>query len=220
MKKILFSAFAASLFILAATSCTDKTQDPMQNQNASASPEAVMENIMSRKSVRSYNDDSIPTEVIQSLLKAAMAAPSGMDVRPWRFVVLTDKSKYDTIFAGNFNLDKFKDAAIVIVLCADTTVTRAPKDDPNGPATTRPNDIWRDDMGACTENLLLAAEAYGLGAVWTACYPFADRMHPLKECLGLPENVVPYAVVPIGYPDTDNQPKDKWNPDNIHYERW
>lgn len=220
MKKILFSAFAASLFILAATSCTDKTQDPMQNQNASASPESVMENIMSRKSVRSYNDDTIPTEVIQSLLKAAMAAPSGMDVRPWRFVVLTDKSKYDTIFAGNFNLDKFKDAAVVIVLCADTTVTRAPRENPDGPAVTRPNDIWRDDMGACTENLLLAAEAYGLGAVWTACYPFADRMHPLKECLDLPENVVPYAVVPIGYPDTDNQPKDKWNPDNIHYERW
>lgn len=211
-------AMGLTLFIATTISCNQENQLTMDNtQNT---PDAVMNNIMSRKSVRSYNDDSIPTEVIQSLLKAAMAAPSGMDVRPWRFVVLTDKSKYDTIFSGNFNLDKFKDAAVVIVLCADTTVTRAPRENPDGPAVTRPNDIWRDDMGACTENLLLAAEAYGLGAVWTACYPFADRMHPLKECLGLPENVVPYAVVPIGYPDTDNQPKDKWNPDNIHYERW
>ena len=188
---------------------------------ATADPaEAVMQNILSRKSVRSYTGDTIPAEVMENILKAAMAAPTGMDVRPWSFIVLTDKSQYETIFAGNFNMKKFMESGAVVVVCADTTVTRAPRENPDGPAVTMPNQIWRDDMGACTENLLLAVEAYGLGACWTACYPFPNTMEPVKRTLGLPETVVPYAIVPIGYPSTDNLPKDKWDPSRIHYDRW
>ena len=188
---------------------------------ATADPaEAVMQNILSRKSVRSYTGDTIPAEVMENILKAAMAAPTGMDVRPWIFIVLTDKSQYETIFAGNFNMKKFMESGAVVVVCADTTVTRAPRENPDGPAVTMPNQIWRDDMGACTENLLLAVEAYGLGACWTACYPFPNTMEPVKRTLGLPETVVPYAIVPIGYPSTDNLPKDKWDPSRIHYDRW
>jgi len=75
-------------------------------------------------------------------------------------------------------------------------------------------------MGAVTENLLLAVEAHGLGACWTACYPYADRMEPVKKALGLPATVVPYSVVPIGYPAGDEQPKDKWDASRIHYNNW
>ena len=182
--------------------------------------DVVMQNIHNRKSVRSYTGDTIPAAVMENILKAAMAAPSGMDIRPWSFVVLTDKSQYDTIFAGNGNMQKFKESGAVVVVCADTTVTRPSRDDPNGPAVTMNDPIWRDDLGAVTENLLLAVEAYGLGACWTACYPFADNMAPVKQSLGLPASVVPYAVVPIGYPSTANSPKDKWDPARIHYGRW
>ena len=182
--------------------------------------ETVMQNILNRKSVRSYTGDTIPTDILGKLLRAAQAAPTGMDIRPWSFVVLTDKSQYETIFAGNFNMKKFMESGAVVVICADTTVTRPPRDNPDGPAVTTPNQIWRDDMGACTENLLLAVEAYGLGACWTACYPFPDTMKPVKEALGLPPTVVPYAVVPIGYPSTENTPKDKWDPSRVHYDRW
>ena len=69
-------------------------------------------------------------------------------------------------------------------------------------------------------SFLLAAEAYGLGAVWTACYPFHDRMDPVAAYLNLPGNIVPYSIVPVGYPAGDEQPKDKWNPERIHYNRW
>lgn len=182
--------------------------------------EVVMQNILNRKSVRSYTGDTIPAAVMENILKAAMAAPSGMDIRPWSFVVLTDKSQYETIFAGNFNMKKFMESGAVVVVCADTTVTRAPRENPDGPAVTMPDPIWRDDMGAVTENLLLAVEAYGLGACWTACYPFPDTMKPVKETLGLPASVVPYAIVPIGYHDGTTQPKDKWDPARIHYDRW
>jgi nitroreductase len=75
-------------------------------------------------------------------------------------------------------------------------------------------------MGAVTENLLLAVEAYGLGACWTACYPYVDRMAPVKKALSLPATVVPYCVVPIGYPVGGEQPKDKWDSSRIHYNQW
>ena len=190
-------------------------------QPAASDPaEAVMANILNRKSVRSYTSDTIPAMVMENLLRAAMAAPSGRDIRPWSFVVLTDTIRYDEIFGDNFNMRMYKQSAAVVVICADTTVVRPPRDNPDAPAVQQPNSTWRDDMGAVTENLLLAVEAYGLGACWTACYPYVDRMAPVKKALGLPATVVPYCVVPIGYPSGGEQPKDKWDSSRIYYDQW
>ena len=110
--------------------------------------------------------------------------------------------------AGGFN-KMISKAPVVIIVCGETTL-------PNGD----PNRNWTADCAAATENLLLAAESMGLGAVWTACYPYEERMNPAIETLGLPENVTPYCIVPVGHPDGDPQPKDKWKPENIHYEHW
>ncbi len=211
MKKVIVMMAAAAMLFSAC--CTKQCDTPSVSG-------VVMENILARKSVRSYNGDTIPAAVMEDLLRAAMAAPTGMDIRPWCFVVLTDKSEYETIFDGNGNMKKFMESGAIIVVCADTTVTRPTREDPDGPAVTRPNPMWRDDVAAATENLLLAVEAYGLGACWTACYPFPNTMAPVKAALGLPETVIPYAVVPIGYPATENTPKDKWDISRIHYGRW
>ena len=145
--------------------------------------ETVMQNILNRKSVRSYNGEAIPDAVMENLLKAAMAAPSAVDRRPWSIIVMTDKSQYETVFEGNFNMQKFMESGAVVILCADTTFTAPTREDPDGPAVTQINQMWRDDLGAVTENFLLAAEAYGLGACWTACYPYPDRMDPIKKAL-------------------------------------
>ena len=115
--------------------------------------DAVMENILSRKSVRSYTDQKLTDAQIETLLRAAMAAPSGSNIQPWSFVVLTDTTQYKTVFEGNFNMEKFMQSAAVFVLCADTTVTRTPRG--GGDPVTMPNGTWRDDLGAATENLLL-----------------------------------------------------------------
>ena len=176
--------------------------------------------IMQRKSVRAFTDQAIPAEYMETMLKAAMAAPTGSNIQPWHFVVLTDKSKYENVFENNFNMRIFNSAAAVVVFCADTTVTRPPRDNPDGAPVTRPNGTWRDDMGACTENFLLAAESLGLGAVWTAAYPYSDRYASMKSELGLPDVVLPYCAVAVGYPANDEQPKDKWKPERIHYEQW
>ena len=212
MKKTILSLAAVALL---AAACQTEPQ-PVAPDPA----EVVMANILSRKSVRSYTADTIPAAVMENLLRAAMAAPSGRNIQPWSFVLLSDTSRYDEIFGDNHNMAMFKQSAALVVLCADTTVVRPPRDNPDAPAVQQPSGTWRDDMGAVTENLLLAAEAYGLGACWTACYPYVDRMAPVKQALGLPATVVPYSVVPIGYPAGDEQPKDKWDPARIHYGKW
>lgn len=219
MKHIIYLVAAALTIAAIATSCCKNNENTQNTQNNNAADQ-TFSTIMNRKSVRSYTSDTIPAEMMDKMLHAAVAAPSGMDVRPWHIVVMTDKSQYDTLFAGNFNMDKFKQAGAVVIFCADTTVTRPPRENPDAPAVTKPNLTWRDDMGAATENFLLAAEALGLGAVWTACYPYSDRMDPIEKFLNLPGNVVPYSVVPVGFPAGDEQPKDKWDAGRIHYNRW
>ena len=213
MKKTLI--LLAAVAMLCGACCTKQETAPQADP-----AEVVMQNILARKSVRSYNGDTIPAAVMENLLRAAMAAPSGRDWRPWSFIVLTDKSQYDSIFGDNFNMRMYKESGAVVILCADTVHMGPTRDNPDGPAVEQVNRIWRDDMGAVTQNLLLAVEAYGLGACWTACYPYAERMAPVRAALGLPATVVPYAVVPIGYPNGDTQPKDKWDPSRIHYGRW
>lgn len=209
-RTLLMMAAAAMLF----GACCEKQCDTVNPAST------VMDNILNRKSVRSYNGVAIASDTLQNILRAAMAAPSGVDIRPWQFIVLTDKSQYDSIFEGNGNMKKFMESGVVIVVCADTTVTRPTRDNPDGPAVTMPNPMWRDDVAAATENLLLAVEAYGLGACWTACYPFPNTMAPVRKTLALPDNVIPYAIIPIGHPAGNNSPKDKWDSTRIHFDRW
>jgi nitroreductase len=169
--------------------------------------QSALDNIFARKSVRSYTDEPVSSEQVETILKAAMAAPSGMNMQPWRFVVVTDQKVKDKLAIG-FNKMIAK-APVVIIVCGKTTNKLG-----------APNKNWTADCAASTENLLLAVEALGLGAVWTACYPYEDRMNPTVEALGLPENISPYCIVPIGHPAGNDKPKDKWNPENIHYEKW
>ncbi len=176
---------------------------PQQQQD---NGQAVLDNIFARKSVRTYTDQPVSAEQIETLMRAAMAAPSGMNVQPWRFVVVSDQTVKEQIAGRNAMIAK---APVAIVVCGQTMLR---EDTPNG--------NWTADCAAATENLLLAAEAIGLGAVWTAAYPYEDRMNGIIDALGLPDDVKPYCVVPVGYPGGDEQPKDKWKPENIHYDRW
>ena len=200
MKRILILSLAA----LAIGACCNNA--PTENAEKGA-----LETIMSRKSVRSYTDEAVSPAQIETLLKAAMAAPTGMNVQPWRFVVLTDQAVKDQLAGPRGGM--VKNAPLVLVVCGETTFTGR-----DGEA--RENGNWTADCAAATENLLLAAEAIGLGAVWTACYPYEERMAQTIEVLGIPEGTLPYCIVPVGYPAGNDQPKDKWKPENIHYNAW
>ena len=185
---------------------------------ASSEPSAL-DVIMSRKSVRSYTDQNVTEAQVETILKAAMAAPTGMNIQPWRFVVVRDQAVKDVLAGPRGGM--IAQAPVVIVVCGETVMMRRPfgaGEDAEPVAVENGN--WTADCAAATENLLLAVEAMGLGACWTAGYPYPERMAAAREALGLPENVSPYCIVPIGYPAGDDQPKDKWKPENIHYDKW
>lgn len=209
MKTVKIAMLALALAAVACGGPADKTAGPDGN--------AVLENIFNRKSVRSYTDQALSAAQIETLLRAAMAAPSGMNLQPWRFVVVTDPEVRQALAGPRGGM--IAQAPAVFVVCGEPMMKGRPATEGGEPVLV-PNGNWTADCAAATENLLLAAEALGLGAVWTACYPYDERMAQTRAALGLPDDVTPYCVVPVGYPAGDEQPKDKWKPENVHYDKW
>lgn len=203
MKKLLFFVAAA----LALAACT--------NAPAQESKTAI-ETIMSRKSVRSFTGAKISDEQVTTLLKAAMAAPTAGNSQPWRFVVVNDDAVKMTLPGAN-NGDAFKTSAVVIVVCGAVEPERR---GPDGSVQIGPNNFWFEDCSAAAENLLLAAEAMDLGAVWLSCYPNAPKVAAVQAALGLPAEIVPLCIIPVGVPNGEFAPKDKWVPEKIHYNKW
>lgn len=171
---------------------------------------STIEDIMTRTSVRAYSDREVGSEQIDTLLRAAMAAPTAGNKQPWRFVVINDKATLNAISENFHTMTMAKDASVAVIMCGDVTATF----DGDG------RDYWIQDVSASSENLLLAAHAMGLGAVWCGIYPQMPRVEQSSEMLHLPENIIPMACICIGYPAGETTPKDKWKPEYIHYNTW
>ena len=167
----------------------------------------MLENIATRVSVRAYLDKAVEDVKIEKLLRAGMAAPSAVNKQPWHFVVVTDKQQLEALAEANPNAGMAAHAPLAIVVCGD--LDRALE----GIAS----EYWVQDCSAVTQNILLAANAMDLGAVWTGTYPIKERCDAVSKILQLPENVLPLNTIVIGYPERDNQPKDKWDPNKISY---
>lgn len=209
MKHLLFAC--AALLVLMTACC----------KNEAPKEKGALEVIKARTSIRSFTGEKLTEEQLHTLLDAAMAAPTDANIQPWRFIVITD----DEIKAGLYQGEKHKHmvttAGAVIVVCGETTRMVKPHDAAeDAEPVERPNNYWFEDCSAATENLLLAATALDLGAVWLSCYPTERIVDRIRAYLGIPSNVTPLAIVPVGYPAETPSPKDKWNPDNIHYDRW
>ena len=190
-------ALAALTLMNACTNTTTNTAD------------AVLENIHARKSVRQFTDEPVSAEHIETMLRAAMAAPTAVNYQPWRFVVINERAQLDAMTEILPFAKMLKQAPLAIIVCGETTWFDG-----------KENIFWQQDCSAATQNLLLAAEALGLGAVWTGVYPDPERSRALSDFLGLPGNVQPLCCIPIGHHDGTTQPRDKWKPENIHYEKW
>ncbi|MDE6682883.1 MAG: nitroreductase family protein, partial [Muribaculaceae bacterium] len=171
---------------------------------------STIEDIMTRTSVRSYSDKKVAKETVDTLLRAAMAAPTAMNKQPWRFVVIEKRELLDSIAAKFKSMTMAAKAPLAVVMCGDMTAA----------IEGEGREYWVQDVSAASENLLLAAHAVGLGAVWCGIYPIAERVNDFSKMLELPENIVPMACICIGYPEGINQPKDKWKPEYVHYNSW
>lgn len=162
-----------------------------------------------RSSVRSFLPDPVSEAEWETLLRAAMAAPTAVNRQPWEFIIIEQRATLDTLADGLPFAKMARQAPGAVLICAD-------------PARAHQGRVEYAviDASAACENLLLAAEALGLGAVWTAVYPQADRQAFVRATLGIPEGIVPLALVPVGHPRGEPAPKDKWKPALIHRERW
>ena len=206
MKK---SLLAIAVALLALGACTTQGDENKQEAATADNGQAAIENIMTRTSIRQYKDQPVEDEKIDIMLKAAMAAPTAVNLQPWHFIVITDK---ETI--GVLSGRQPTNAPLLIAVCGDTDKTTVP--DGNGKLP----DFWIQDVSAATENLLLAAHALGLGAVWTGVYPVMERTAEVANVLNCPKNIVPLALVRVGYPDEAPAPKDKFKQENISYNKF
>lgn len=190
-----------------------QTMHPQTPQTASviSDKDAVLSNIYARTSVRQFSPQQVSKDDLTTLVKAGMAAPSGMNLQPWQFIVVTGRAELDKLAEKLQYAQMLKQANAAIVVCGDQNITGG--DNPK-------YCFWMEDCSAATENILLAAQALGLGGVWTAAHPYKERMDWVTTCLGLPKNILPLCVIPIGYPSGDIQPKDKFDESKLHWGKW
>ncbi len=167
----------------------------------------VTKAILSRRSIRKYTDEPVSDGDIEALLNAAMHAPSAVNERPWHFIVIKDRKTLEAISHISHTAPMVKYARVAIVVCADTTLEKFPG-------------LWVLDCSAATENILLAATARHLGAVWAAMYPFDERVEGIKTLLKLPVHIIPLCVVPVGHPAEVPAPVDRFDRACIHQEVW
>lgn len=170
----------------------------------------TLETIFERKSVRNFTDEPVAMAMLTELVRAGMAAPTARNSQPWQFVIVTDRKMLNDLGEALPNARMLLGATAAIVVCGD--MERA--------LTGVSQDYWVQDCSAATQNILLAAESMGLGAVWTAAFPYEARMAPVRQALGLPAHIIPLNVIPIGHPIGEDQPKDKWDPERVHLNAW
>lgn len=178
------------------------------NESAPDSGACVIENIMTRTSVRQFTDEAVGADTVETLLRAGMAAPTAKNLQPWAFAVISGRSVLDSLQAVS-PYARLETAPLAIVVCGDM----------NKAADGGAGEFWVQDCSAATENILLAAHALGLGAVWCGGYPDSARVEGIRRVLGLPANLVPLNIISLGHPAVNPEPKDKWKPENVLYIR-
>jgi nitroreductase len=163
--------------------------------------------ILSRRSIRQYAPEPVPDNLVDELLHAAMSAPSAGNQQPWHFVIIRERQTLDAIPLFHPHSEMVKSAGIAILVCGDMDLDKN-------------RGYWVQDCSAATQNLLLAAHAQGLGAVWVGVYPREKRVAEFQKLLQIPQEVIPFALVPLGYPAETKPPSNRYDPSRVHLEHW
>jgi nitroreductase len=158
-----------------------------------------------RRSIRKFTEQEIHDEIIEQLLISAMAAPSARNMQPWEFHVIKNKEIQNQIKNSFKNYDF--NSTLTIVVCGNKERTLTQND----------NDFWIQDCSAAVENILLAATSLGLGAVWCGAFPVIERSEKVRTIINVEENIVPMAVIQLGYPNEDKEDRTQYNKEFVHY---
>jgi nitroreductase len=154
----------------------------------------AIEAIMTRRSIRRYTGEQVSPELERKLLEAAMAAPSAHNRQPWHFIVVRSRETLDRIPEYHQYSRMLKEASLAVVVCGDNKV--------------QATDFWTHDCSAATENMLIAANALGLGAVWLGVHP------------GIPGHVTPLCIVSVGHPAEEKPPGNRYDESKVHRDKW
>ncbi|WNY22932.1 Albonoursin synthase [Methanimicrococcus hongohii] len=166
-----------------------------------------MEALYTRRSVRKYQDKAVPAELVEEAVKAAMFAPSARNQQSWEFIIIDKPELMNEIPTFSPHAAMAKGASIGVLICHNKDYDVA-------------EGFFPQDLGAATQNLLLALHAEGLGAVWTGVYPREDRMAGFVKMCNLPENVIPYSFTIIGYPEKEPEQPDRFKKERVRYNKW
>ncbi|MDD3242770.1 MAG: nitroreductase family protein [Eubacteriales bacterium] len=168
----------------------------------------VLQAIRTRRSIREYTEEPVSGEAIRTLLEAGFCAPTARNLRPWNFLVLRDPALREKIPAFHpYAAMTTRPGAAVIVICADL------KKQPS-------REYAAQDCAAAAQNMLLAAHGLGLGAVWLGMYPNEERCRGAHEAFGIPEDMLPAAMVCVGHPAQQREAPQRYDDACVHEEQW
>ena len=167
----------------------------------------TLEAILTRRSIRAYTDRPVPASHVRQLMQAAFTAPSAFDERPWHFILLTDRERLQQLGGAMPGCEMLQQATLGLLICGDERLEKFPG-------------LWVQDCSACAENVLLAAHALGLGAVWLALHPIEDRIRAVREACGVPGEVTPFALISMGFPAESLPGENRWDDSRLHDETW
>jgi nitroreductase len=165
--------------------------------------------LFSRRSIRKYSDREIPESMLVDLLEAGMAAPSAVAKDPWHFIVLRTRSSIDQLATALPNGKMLAEATAALVVCGDLDRVH-----------DHQLSFLLQDVSAAIENILLAANALGLGTCWLGIHPREERMATVSQLYGLPANIIPVSGISLGWPDEEKDRRTRFNPEHVHWERW
>lgn len=169
----------------------------------------MMNAILERRSIRKYLNKPIPKEKIELILEAAMSAPSAGNGQPWQFIVVDDKKRLKAITEIHSYSKMLTEASHAIIVCGDMK---------------RKNkfieEFWIQDCSAATENMLIMAQDLGLGAVWLGTYPMKEVMEGIRKLFDLPEYIIPFSIISLGYPAEEKAPINRFDETRVHWNKW
>lgn len=163
------------------------------------------EAILKRRSIRKYNNKPVSDDIIDQLLKSAMAAPSACNKRPWEFYVIKDKDIQEQLR----HVSRFSnyEAPLIVVVAGNDKRS----------LNHRINDFWIQDCSAAIENMLLTATSLGLGTCWCGLFPMVTPVKRVRNILELEPHIIPLAMIHIGYPDETQEARTQYDKKRVHY---
>ncbi len=164
-----------------------------------------MNELFNRVSVRDFMEGRVEPDKVDLMLKAAMYAPSAKNQRAWEFIVVDDRDLIQQLSKVSPYAGPVGRAPMAIVILGNRDNMTVPQ-------------MWEQDLGACTENLMLAATSVGVGTVWIGIAPVRERMNAISDIFDLTENLMPFAIVAVGYPKETPVPhKDRYDRNKVHH---